>query len=72
MAGSMCFKASRFPWRRASWLSWWGENGSGKSTLLRCLAGWAEATEGAVFLEGAPFDTADRRQRRKVVSARAE
>ena len=44
-----------------------GENGSGKSTLLRCLAGWADPTEGAVFLEGAPFDTADRRQRRKVV-----
>lgn len=43
-----------------------GENGSGKSTLLRCLAGWADPTEGAVFLEGAPFDTADRRQRRKV------
>lgn len=44
-----------------------GENGSGKSTLLRCLAGWADPTEGAVFLEGSPFDTADRRQRRKVV-----
>ena len=44
-----------------------GENGSGKSTLLRCLAGWADPTEGAVFLQGAPFDTADRRQRRKVV-----
>lgn len=44
-----------------------GENGSGKSTLLRCLAGWADPTEGVVFLEGAPFDTADRHQRRKVV-----
>ena len=44
-----------------------GENGSGKSTLLRCLAGWADPTEGAIFLQGDPFDTADRRQRRKVV-----
>lgn len=43
-----------------------GENGSGKSTLLRCLAGWADPTEGAVLLEGAPFDTSDRCQRRKV------
>ena len=43
-----------------------GENGSGKSTLLRCLAGWADPTEGIVFLQGAPFDTSDRRQRRKV------
>ena len=43
-----------------------GENGSGKSTLLRCLAGWADPTEGIVFLQGAPFDTSDCCQRRKV------
>ena len=43
-----------------------GDSGSGKSTLLQCLAGWADPTEGIVFLQCAPFDTSDRRQRRKV------
>ncbi len=44
-----------------------GRNGAGKSTLLRCIAGWTQATQGNIFLQGRPIDRHERWLRQHVV-----
>ncbi|MBE9639339.1 amino acid ABC transporter ATP-binding protein [Salipiger mangrovisoli] len=51
-----------------------GPSGSGKSTLLRCMAFLEEATDGSIFIEGAPlgfvYDGAGKRQRQSATELR--
>ncbi|MCC5963107.1 MAG: ABC transporter ATP-binding protein [Rhodobacteraceae bacterium] len=52
-----------FDIRRGEFFSILGASGSGKTTLLRILAGFEAASEGEVYIDGAPMDAVPPHQR---------